>query len=57
MFLSRLFRWITTGYEDLYRRITNQPRVDVPKLGPRHALIPAKRMPPNEHQANVACRR
>jgi SEFIR domain len=28
------------GYEDLYRRITNQPRVKVPALGPRQALVP-----------------
>jgi tetratricopeptide (TPR) repeat protein len=28
------------GYEELYRRITQQPRVHVPMLGPRQALIP-----------------
>jgi tetratricopeptide (TPR) repeat protein len=31
------------GYEDLYRRLTNQPRVTKPELGKRRALPPRKR--------------
>lgn len=31
------------GYEDLYRRLTNQPRVDKPELGKLRSLPPAER--------------
>ena len=33
------------GYEDLYRRLTNQPRTVKPKLGPRKKLPPRERKP------------
>jgi tetratricopeptide (TPR) repeat protein len=41
--LTPPFSFEDPGYEGLYRRITNQPSVEVPTLGPRQALPPVKR--------------
>jgi len=38
------------GYKDLYRRLTEQPKVLVPILGPRRALRPINQIPVEEAQ-------